>query len=85
MCNADDTLLYTGALHTEAYETQPSAGIGTVRMCRDWDKLQAWGREHSACYQGHFTDPSIVDEESRYKFCPDGSAPWKGLDGKITK
>jgi hypothetical protein len=80
MCNADDMPLYTGRLHLEAHESHPRAGIGSVKMCRDWNKLQAWARERSACWKPYKTDDPTFPEEERYKFCPDGSRPWENLE-----
>lgn len=78
MCDADDTLMYTGFLHDSANATGPTAGAGSTRMCRDWSKLRAWADEHSACYHPLYEkgNPNVT-EKDRYKFCPDGSEPWK--------
>ena len=80
MCNADDEPLYTGPLHVQTGEPNPRAGIGFPRMCRDWDKLQAWGRAHSACWAPYEVFNRSFPEIERYKFCPDGSMPWKHLE-----
>ena len=42
MCTADDTLLYTTG-HRDA-------GTNQTRMCRNWDALNQWATEHTACY-----------------------------------
>ncbi|KUI67587.1 hypothetical protein VM1G_02812 [Cytospora mali] len=76
MCNADDTPLYTGHLHANAYTNDPKAGIGTIKMCRDWSALLDWSRERSACYRPVHWHENYPDIE-RYKFCPDGSRPWE--------
>ena len=78
MCNADDTPLYTGRLHKEAHATLPKAGIGSIKMCRSWAKLQAFARDHSACWARIGIDDSTFPETERYKYCPDGSRPWDG-------
>lgn len=60
MCNADDTPLYTGHLHAKAKSSHPKAGIGTIKMCRDWSSLLQWSRERSACYNPTLNDINIV-------------------------
>lgn len=79
MCNADDTPLYTGHLHANAYTNEAKAGIGTIKMCRDWSALLDWSRERSACYRPVHWHEKYPDIE-RYKFCPDGSRPWEQLE-----
>lgn len=79
MCAADDEPLYTGPLHAQTNEPNPRAGIGFTRMCRDWDKLQAWGRDRSACWRPLNVFNRTFPETERYKFCPDGSRPWEDL------
>ena len=78
MCYADDTPLYTGFLHASVNDVKPTAGLGTPRMCRDWNKLQAWAKERSACYDPHYKqhDPTVAEME-KYKFCPDDRKPWE--------
>ncbi|XXH02251.1 hypothetical protein Hte_008620 [Hypoxylon texense] len=44
MCNADDTLLYTEDSHTY--------GDGQPRLCKDWNALAQWTREHRIYVQG---------------------------------
>lgn len=78
MCNADDTPLYTGRLHNETYAAHPKAGIGSIKMCRSWSKLQAFASEHSACWARVGLDDPAFSEIERFKFCPDGSRPWEG-------
>ncbi|KAI1813601.1 hypothetical protein GGS20DRAFT_472733 [Poronia punctata] len=82
MCNADDTPLYIGRLHGNVHEKSPRAGTGTVKMCRDWDRLLTWSRENSACYRPVGWEKEGFSEIERYKHCPDGSRPWeeKGKD-----
>lgn len=77
MCSADDTPLYIGRLHANINVTQPSAGAGFARMCRDWSAMMAWARNHSACYVSHYVHGTEnLTEVERYKYCPDGSKPW---------
>ena len=28
----------------------PESGMGQVRQCRSWEKLERWARRHNACY-----------------------------------
>jgi hypothetical protein len=80
MCNADDTPLYIGKLHKNVHEMSPRAGTGTIKMCRDWNKLLSWSRANSACYRPvHWVDAGFR-EIDRYKSCPDGSRPWEGVE-----
>ncbi|KAI1371397.1 hypothetical protein F4677DRAFT_435951 [Hypoxylon crocopeplum] len=44
MCHADDTLLYTEDSHTY--------GDGQARVCKDWDALAHWTREHHIYVDG---------------------------------
>ncbi|GAW16738.1 hypothetical protein ANO14919_061750 [Xylariales sp. No.14919] len=44
MCHADDTLLYTEDSHTY--------GDGQPRMCRDWNALERWTKEHRIYVEG---------------------------------
>ena len=71
LCNADDTPRYTGGHFKIA-----GSGQGQLRLCRDWSKLDDWARQHSACYRG----PDLFEGEEEYKFCPDGSEPWKSME-----
>ncbi|KAI0473568.1 hypothetical protein GGR56DRAFT_648010 [Xylariaceae sp. FL0804] len=80
MCHADDTPLYIGRLHANVNEQMPRAGTGTVKMCRDWNRLLEWSRARSACYRPvHWNDEDFPEVE-RYKTCPDGSRPWEGVE-----
>lgn len=82
MCNADDTPMYTGRLHNETHAMHPKAGIGSMKMCRDWNKLQAFARKHSACWARVGIDDLTFPEIERYKYCPDGARPWEGKPAK---
>ena len=77
VCNADDTPRYTGPSMVPG-TTGPTSGLGQVRMCRSWDKLETWAKEHSACYQ--FEPGSLQTKHidlDFFKYCPDGSKPWR--------
>ena len=68
-CHADDTPLY------ESNSRRPDIGIGQVRRCRDWSRLQAWAREHHSCYRyGDFVvEDQKQNQVGRFRFCPAGS------------
>jgi hypothetical protein len=70
ICNADDTPRYTG--NTD----HVSSGLGQARQCKDWNKLEQWAKENSACYK--HIDPFNGDmpQRERFKFCPNGEKPW---------
>ena len=75
MCNADDTPRYSGL------GQRGGTGDGQYRMCKDWGKLEEWAMEHSACYKyraGVETLEGGIPLE-RFKYCPDGSEPWKKI------
>ncbi len=81
MCNADDTPLYIGRLHKNIHEASPHAGTGTVKMCRDWNRLLEWSRARSACYRPVHWAEEGFREIDRYKTCPDGARPWEQVEG----
>ncbi len=83
VCNADDTPLYIGRLHKNAHEKSPRAGTGTVKMCRDWDKLLEWSRARSACYRPVHWAEKGFSELDRYKSCPDGARPWEKVEATM--
>jgi len=67
ICNADDTPRYTGS------QPHKSSGLGQVRQCRNWNDLEAWAADNTACYRYiNYTQPEF-DSLERYKFCPEGS------------
>ncbi|KAF4631667.1 hypothetical protein G7Y89_g6468 [Cudoniella acicularis] len=82
VCHADDTPMYTGRLHKNVFEEHPRASVGTFKMCRNWSALVSWARARSACYRPVHWFEQEFDETERYKFCPDGSTPWKQAEGK---
>ena len=69
MCFADDT---SGNIGT----TGPmESGVGQMRICRSWDKLQDWAKQHTACFK--YTDEDIEHNElTRYKYCPEEGAQY---------
>jgi hypothetical protein len=68
MCDADDVPRYTG------FQPAQKTGYGQIRMCRDWDQLNAWAEEHTSCWRhvGDMSEPGFR-ELDRYRFCPSGS------------
>jgi hypothetical protein len=79
MCHADDTPRYTG------YSKKPVSGVMQTRQCRSWDKLEAWARDHTACYRDIGRDVEGFPMIEKFKFCPPGyifsatgspMAPW---------
>jgi len=68
LCNADDTPRYTTA------DAVPESGVGQLRQCRDWGKLESWAREYNACYRFINQTATGFPNVLRYTFCPPGSA-----------
>jgi hypothetical protein len=62
ICNADDTPRWVGS-HI------PSSGAGQYRMCRDWNQLDTWAKQYSAC----FKDLDTNNKDERFSFCPRNS------------
>jgi hypothetical protein len=50
-------------------------GIGQMRQCRDWSKLEAWAKTHHACFRyGNFlVEDKLPSQVGRFKFCLDDS------------
>lgn len=85
LCNADDTPRYSGYSQHEK-----AAGSMQMRMCRSWDKLEAWAKDHTACYRDVGRDVEGYPMIEKFKFCPPGYifsatgspiAPWKTGSG----
>ncbi|MCJ1408889.1 hypothetical protein MMC19_002966 [Ptychographa xylographoides] len=71
ICHADDTPRYTSFAHPGL------SGVGQVRMCRDWSKLEAWSEAHHSCWRD--IQPTGIDDTLlRYRYCPTGS-PYQEL------
>lgn len=65
-CYADDTPRFTDESHL--------SGIGQIRQCRSWSKLEEWARARPACWR--FTGSQLhmnMSVEDRYRFCPEDS------------
>ena len=43
-----------------------------TRMCRSWEKLEAWARDHTACYRDIGRGVEGFPQIEKYKFCPEG-------------
>ncbi|KAE8163763.1 hypothetical protein BDV40DRAFT_132183 [Aspergillus tamarii] len=73
MCEADDTPRYTG------FQPNQKSGLGQVRMCRDFEQLERWALENTACWRhvGEIREEGFR-ELDRYRFCPEGS-PYKEM------
>lgn len=64
ICQADDTPRFTGQVPSRS-------GIGQRRQCRDWQKLEAWAKDHTACHRHIKISDSVLE---RFQFCPEGSS-----------
>lgn len=65
MCQADDTLLpFRFQQDVEREEKVPK------RMCRNWDQLEDFAVEHSACLHRHEPDRPLYGTLAEYTNCP---------------
>lgn len=76
ICNADDTPRYS----TES--KSPGSGMGQVRQCRSWDKLEEWARQYNACFRYINQTSATLDEIQRFLYCPEGS-PYRKEVAKV--
>ena len=76
ICNADDTPRYTGRLNQQASADHPTSGVGQTRLCRNWEHLERWAQEHSACYKPINMSDANFPPIERYKYCPNGKKLW---------
>ena len=67
LCHADDTPRYT------TITPEAESGMGQMRQCRDWSKLEAWAGQFSGCW--HYIDvhSDQRSELERWRFCEPGS------------
>ncbi|MCJ1377244.1 hypothetical protein MMC17_000336 [Xylographa soralifera] len=65
LCDADDTPRWTGS-------GDGMSGVGQVRHCKDWSRLEAWAESYTACHR-HIHLNHGDDMLERYKFCPKDS------------
>jgi len=70
LCNADDTPRYSDE------SDRPESGVGQVRMCRSWEKLEEWAKGYNSCYAYVNQTSGDLPELQRFLYCPDGS-PWR--------
>jgi hypothetical protein len=54
-------------------------------MCRDWNQLEIWAKENSACYKNIDPFNANIPIVERYKFCPYGDKPWEKLSEQELK
>jgi hypothetical protein len=66
ICHADDTPRYTGLSKNEA------PGMMQSRMCRSWDKMEAWARSHTACFRDMSQDVEGFPVLNHTILCPNG-------------
>ena len=69
ICNADDTPRWSTA------DNSPGTGMGQIRYCRSWEKLEEWAEQYNACYRYINQTASFEDfpQIERYIWCPQGS------------
>ncbi|QSZ35664.1 hypothetical protein DSL72_006786 [Monilinia vaccinii-corymbosi] len=82
LCNADDTPRYSTS------DNIPVSGMGQVRMCRSWEKLEEWAKKYNSCYRYVNQTASYEDfpQIERFIWCPEGSpysAAVESVFGKI--
>lgn len=68
LCHADDTPMYTAPVGGELKN-----GEGQSRICRDWDKLEEWALDNTACFAYINETQGVTNELERYKYCPKDS------------
>ena len=68
LCDADDTPRYTGM-------GQPNKASAThqIRFCKDWDRMEAWAIQNSACWRYFDEKHAPADMLDQFHFCPKGS------------
>jgi hypothetical protein len=64
LCYADDTPRYS------TLSSVNLSGVGQVRQCKDWSRLESWAEENTACFRNWNSSSST---EVRYSHCPKGS------------
>ncbi|KAL8991213.1 MAG: hypothetical protein Q9169_007919 [Polycauliona sp. 2 TL-2023] len=69
ICHADDTPRYTTTTQ------KPESGMGQMRQCRDWRKLEEWAEKYSGCWKYLDAKHDESSEIWRWTYCPEGT-PW---------
>ena len=67
LCDADDTPRATERLQ------EAISGLGQYRRCRDWEALESWAKNHTACYRRPDKPVQGMPNIEKYKFCPEDS------------
>ena len=49
---------------------QLETGEGQTRACRDWNKLEEWTRDNSACFAYINETHDVTDKMEQFKYCP---------------
>lgn len=70
MCAADDTPRF---LPPMGKNDPRRAGEGQVRICRSWDQLQSWIREHDTCYRYLNSFNDTKSDLRRFQYCSNES------------
>lgn len=69
ICHADDTPRYTTTTQ------KPESGMGQIRQCRDWGKLEEWAKKYSGCWRYLDAKHDESSEIWRWTYCAEGT-PW---------
>jgi len=64
ICDADDTPRVTTVVDS------PNSGVGQIRQCKSWEKLEEWAAERTACFRYNSSSPHFINN---FKNCPEGS------------
>lgn len=75
ICHADDTPRYTTTTK------KPESGMGQMRQCRNWGKLEEWAKKYSGCWRYLDAKHDESSEIWRWTYCPEGT-PWFERVGK---
>lgn len=66
ICHADDLPLYSSEDHLG------NVDFGQHRTCRNWEALERWSNEHTACWRD-INPGEDIDTLLRYRYCPPGT------------
>ena len=66
ICPADDTPRFAG-------DPTPDDSFTQVRICRDWDRLERYAQDHSACFKRVSVEDPRYGSLHEWKSCPEGS------------